>query len=287
MSDWKYTTVDGYRTRYKDEGTGDPIVLFHGGEFGAGGADTWRDEMIDVLVAAGHRVVVVDRLGQGMTDNPRTDDDYRMSAVVAHATAFVRSLGITGATLGGQSRGAFVASRIALENPDLCARLVIVNSATISVKYPAEGVPGTLTHKTYAQTMTGDVPTDLRIMSSTFEHLTDEFVASRAEISALPKSQEARSAFKRVAEEMYAEFEVLKNQVLKWFIGGGHRKPTLILWGVGDPTTRSSDALDLFDVMQPHVDALRLHMINRSGHWPHREYPVEVADEIRDFVARH
>jgi pimeloyl-ACP methyl ester carboxylesterase len=287
MNEWKFTTVDGYRTRYKDEGSGDPIVLFHGGEFGAGGADTWRDEMIDVLVTAGHRVVVVDRLGQGLTDNPRSDAEYRMSAVVDHATRFVRAMGIEGATLGGQSRGAFVASRIAMDHPELCRRLVIINSASISVRYPAEGVPGTLTYETYNKTMTGDVAVDLRIMSSTTEHLTDEFVARRTEIAALPKSQEARATFKRVHDEMFAEFEVLKAEVLKWFIGGGHRKPTLIIWGVGDPTTRASDGLDLFEVMQPHVDDLRLHMINRSGHWPHREYPIEVADEIRDFIARH
>lgn len=286
MPNWKFTVVDGYRTRYQDEGDGSPIVLFHGGEFGAGGADTWRDELIEVLVDAGHRVVVVDRLGQGLTDNPRTADDYRMSVVVGHATAFIRQLGINNATLGGQSRGAFVASRIAKESPDLCSRLVIINSASISVRYPAEQVPGTLTYRTYKELMTGDVRHDLELMSVTTDHLTEEWVTRRGEIAALPKSQEAKDVFKSVSEEMFSEFEVLKTDALKWFIGGGHRKPTLIIWGVGDPTTRSFDALDLFDVMQPHVDMLRLHMINRAGHWPHREYPLEVADEIRDFIAR-
>lgn len=286
MPEWKYIDIDGINTRYKDEGDGDPIVLFHGGEFGAGGADTWRDEIFDVLVGAGHRLVVVDRLGQGLTDNPRTDDEYRMSAVVRHATRFIETLGISGATIGGQSRGAFVASRIAKESPGLCTRLVIINSASISVRYPAEQVPGTATYRVYKELMTGNVMEDLKIMSVTTEHLTDEWMANRAEIAALPKSKEAKEAFRRVNDEMFAEFEILKTDVLKWIIGGGHRKPTIIIWGVGDPTTTSADALDLWDVMRPHVDTLRLHMINRAGHWPHREYPVEVAEEIRDFIRR-
>lgn len=287
LDGWKFISVDGINTRYRDEGAGDAIVLIHGGDFGGGGGDTWPDELIAPLVDEGHRVIVIDRLGMGRTDNPRSDDEYRMSVVIAHAIALLRLLGVDGATLAGQSRGAFVASRIAKQAPELCRRLVIVNSATVSPWLPAESVPSTLTYRAYIETFTGDTRQDAALMSVTTEHITDEWVRSRAETAALPKSLEAKAAMKRAHTELFAEFEVLKADLMKWFIGGGHTKPTLITWGVGDITTRSKDALEIFDILQPHVDDLRLHMINRSGHWPHREYPEEVAAEINSFIARH
>lgn len=280
---WKFIDVDGINTRYADVGEGSPIVLIHGGEIGSGTADTW-DRLIPLL-APRHRVVALDRLGAGHTDNPKSDDSFRMSSVVAHVAALLAQLGIESATIVGQSRGAFVGSRLAKDYPYLVERLVIINSASISVRFPVEPVPGTLTYKTYYQDFTGDADHDARIMSVTTEHMTPEWVAARQAIADLPKTRAAQVTFRELWDDIFAEFEVLKNDVLKWFTRGGHTKPTLIIWGIGDPTTTARDGLDLFEILAPHVEQLQLHMINRSGHWPHREYPQDVAQQVEAFIA--
>ena len=71
----KFIDVEGIRTRYFERGSGETVVLVHGGAFGsttgACSADDW-DLNFDGL-AQWFRVFAIDKLGQGYTDNPRTD----------------------------------------------------------------------------------------------------------------------------------------------------------------------------------------------------------------------
>lgn len=280
---WKYIDVDGINTRYRESGEGSPIVLIHGGEIGGASADTWDDEFINEL-SPNHRVIAFDRLGSGYTDNPRADDEFRMSAVVSHAGALLEKLNVRDATVAGHSRGAFVASRLAKLHPELVARLVIINSASISVRLPVEVMPGTLTYKLYYETWNGDIEHDERAMSVKTGHITPQYLSALKAIAELPKVIEARQKFKDLWHDVFAEFEIIKNDTLKWFIGGGFAKPTLIVWGVGDPSTTARDAADLFEIFTPHVEELRMYMINRSGHGPHKEYPYEVGRAVANFV---
>jgi pimeloyl-ACP methyl ester carboxylesterase len=279
---WKYIEVNGINTRYHESGEGSPVVLIHGGDIGSGTADTW-DRLIEELEPR-HRVIAFDRLASGYTDNP-SDEKFRMSAVVEHAASLLKELSVESATVIGQSRGAFVASRIAKLFPELVDRLVIINSATLAVGRPVETLPGMLTYKTYRETFNGDADHDARVMSVTTDHMSEEWVHARKAIAELPKTLEAQGMLDELWDEVFEEFEIIKNDTIKWFFAGKHTKPTLIVWGVGDPTTTARDAVDLFDILSPHVDELRLHMINRCGHWPHREYPQEVGREVLDFVA--
>ena len=103
ISGEKFVDVGGVRTRYFERGSGEVVVLVHGGAFGsttgACCADDW-DLNFDGL-ARWFRVFAIDKLGQGYTDNPRTDDDYTMHAAVQHAYATLRALGIEGSASGG------------------------------------------------------------------------------------------------------------------------------------------------------------------------------------------
>ena len=67
LLDEKFIDVSGIRTRYFEKGEGDPLVLFHGGEFGykasSDCADDW-DLNFDGLSKWFH-VYAVDKLGQG------------------------------------------------------------------------------------------------------------------------------------------------------------------------------------------------------------------------------
>ncbi len=286
QAEWQDIDVDGIRTRYREAGSGPAVVFIHGGEWGSGGGFTWPQEMFDVLGAT-HRVVAFDRLGQGFTDNPPDDAHYRMSEVVDHAAAFIRALGISEATLVGQSRGGYVASKITQLHPDLVTRLVVINSGSISVRYPAEPVPGMPAYEVYREQFTGDVAHDASLVSVTEQHMTDDWVGIRTQAAELPKSADARAAHQRVWTDFYREFEIEKGDLLKWMIGGGLTKPVLLIWGVGDPTTTIRDGVDLFEILTPHNPNLRAKFINRSGHWPHREYPQEVAEEILAFIQRN
>jgi pimeloyl-ACP methyl ester carboxylesterase len=82
MGDDKWLDVDGIRTRYFDQGSGERIVMIHGAQVGASdgasSAKTWSLNF--PVLKAWHNVIAFDKLGQGYTDNPKTDADYTMHA---------------------------------------------------------------------------------------------------------------------------------------------------------------------------------------------------------------
>ena len=111
MQNAKFVTVDGSKTRYFEGGNGETLVLISGGSFGSYySADHWSLNFDEL--SKRFRVCAFDKLGMGYTDNPKSDADYTMSAVIDHAYGFLRAIGINKATLVGHSRGALPAARI-------------------------------------------------------------------------------------------------------------------------------------------------------------------------------
>ena len=289
--DEHFIDVGGVRTRWREAGEGAPVVLVHGGLPGGGaGADAWPDVVYGSIAAAGFRAIGFDRLGQAMTGDPPRDDQYRPSAIVAHALLLLERLGVEKAAVVGQSMGAFVACRMALEAPSLVARLGIVNSGGIAPAYdvspPTGYAPGSAMHRVYGQLMTGDERNDAEVLSVTTDHITDEWVAKVRAMRESPCRAATAAAFDPQRAVFHLEFQRSKTEVLDWFRSGRYTKPTVIIWGVGDPTTTAEDALDLYRILCGPVSHLRLHYLNRCGHWPFREYPEEFAALLVDFL-RH
>ena len=78
-----FIDVDGIRTRYYDEGTGSPILMIQGGDFRSyATADDWSRNIGPL--SSSNRVLAIDKLGKGHTDNPRSDADYTLTASAAH-----------------------------------------------------------------------------------------------------------------------------------------------------------------------------------------------------------
>jgi pimeloyl-ACP methyl ester carboxylesterase len=73
MTGERFIDVDGVRTRYFDKGSGEVLVLFHGSHLGTNDAcESALDwELNFDRLAEWFRVIAVDKLGQGHTDNPK------------------------------------------------------------------------------------------------------------------------------------------------------------------------------------------------------------------------
>ena len=138
FSQAKFVDVDGINTRYFDKGSGETVVLFHGGNFGSHhGADCAADWNLNFDgLAEECRVVAVDKIGQGYTDNPETDDDYTMARVVRHALGFLDALDLHDCHIVGHSRGAYLTCRMTLENPARIKSNIMVDTNTLG---PGQG----------------------------------------------------------------------------------------------------------------------------------------------------
>ena len=115
-----YITVDGVRTYYEVTGTGEPLLLLHGGLMTA---ESW-DPQVPTL-AQQYRVYVLEQFGQGRT--PDVDGPLAYETMAQHTTAFLDALGISSAHLCGWSDGALVALLVALRRPSLVRKIVHVD----------------------------------------------------------------------------------------------------------------------------------------------------------------
>jgi 2-hydroxymuconate-semialdehyde hydrolase len=98
----KEILVDGIETSYLEAGSGSPVLLLHGGEFG-GEAEVCWEHTIPAL-AKHFRVIAPDLLGFGQTAKIIDFVDGRMRRI-RHFARFVDVMGVAGAPCIGNSMG--------------------------------------------------------------------------------------------------------------------------------------------------------------------------------------
>lgn len=291
----KLMLADGIPTRYYDVGQGTPLVLVHGaGWRGLASGNTF----VPLFRHLGehYRLIAPDKLGSGLTGNPKNVEDYTSEAQVEHMRAFIRGLDLGDEVLLlGQSMGGYLATRLALENQDIVKQLVIVNSATLApdvgnfkerrrLLFGDEGVGN----------KTADDPTALlegiRIqtekLSYTHDHITDDFLEAKLYMELTQKSQETvRVWAEEGGETVYrASLKRQKDDTLTRLAAGELNMPVLIYWGADDPSALLEQGHALFDLMRANNDRTRMITTNRAGHFHYRERPKEFSYNVRNFV---
>ncbi len=112
---------DGLRVRALISGTGAPVVLIHGVGLRA---EVWAPQM--AALADSHCVIAVDMPGHGGSDplsgTPELQD------FVAWAVRVIETLERTPVSLAGHSMGALIAAGLAVDRPDLLARVALLNA---------------------------------------------------------------------------------------------------------------------------------------------------------------
>lgn len=101
--DRKTVSVDGLTTSYLEAGTGDPVVLLHGGEFGGCAEIAWENSI--AALAEHYRVLAPDMLGFGESAKVIDFTDGR-GMRIRHIARFCAVLGVSSAHFVGNSMGA-------------------------------------------------------------------------------------------------------------------------------------------------------------------------------------
>ena len=120
----RYAELDGLRVARVDEGDGAPVVFFHG-------EPTWSylwRKVIPPVLESGRRCVAPDLAGFGRSDKPLDLDWYTYDRHTELMTALLDELDINGATAVVHDWGGPIGLRVAVENPDLFDRIVIMDS---------------------------------------------------------------------------------------------------------------------------------------------------------------
>ncbi|GAB5501340.1 MAG: haloalkane dehalogenase [Pseudohongiellaceae bacterium] len=130
--------IDGLRQGFIDEGPrdADPILLLHG-------QPTWSylyRKMIPFFLAAGHRVVAMDHVGLGNSDKPTDIAYYTYLGHTDRLEKFIDELDLQNITLFVQDWGSLIGLRVAGENTERFARIVMGNG-TLPVFPSRPGAP--------------------------------------------------------------------------------------------------------------------------------------------------
>jgi pimeloyl-ACP methyl ester carboxylesterase len=244
----------------------------------AGSSATWRAVIPEL--AKRYRVVAPDLLGHGESAKPR--GDYSLGAFAAWLRDLLDELGISQATVVGQSLGGGVAMQFTYQHRDYCQRLVLISSGGLGP----------------------DLNWILRILSAPGAELVLPVVAPQPVLNLgnklgswltsagikSPRASEMWSAYCSLSDRptRQAFLRTLRSVVdyrgqavsALGKIHVSHGLPTLLIWGEQDRIIPVAHGYAAHEA----VPGSRLEVLAGVGHFPHVESPTAVVDILDDFI---
>ncbi|MCF1193142.1 alpha/beta hydrolase [Mangrovimonas sp. AS39] len=106
-----FTSFDGTKIAYTDNGNGELVLLIHG--FIVDGDWNWgKSELKKQLIKQGYRVIIPDLRGNGNSDKPVDENAYKNNAEVKDLMALIDHLETDNYVAVGYSRGAIVLANL-------------------------------------------------------------------------------------------------------------------------------------------------------------------------------
>lgn len=284
----RFIDIEGVRTCYYDVGTGpSTVVLIYGGNFGsadsASSAFVWSRTI--PALAARHRVIAFDKIGQGFTDAPLRDEDFTMGAVVRHAMALISKLNLPPFHVVGHSRGGFAATRLTLEMQDRIRSLTICSSGTLSTGVGANEV--VLAMPPFPTGSREGARWIYENYCARPEHVEEEWVDAVEDVLRHPGYQ---AGVQRYGAGMLGiglflpELSRAKRETLEWIAAGRLQRPVQMIWGAQDRTVPVERGLELFDMISAHERRTTFSVINNAGHFTFREQPERFNALLGSFL---
>lgn len=145
-----HVEVGAARIYYASYGSGDAVILLHGG---LGHADVWGFQL---PALASYRVIALDSRGHGRST--KTSEPLSYSTMANDVIAVMDKLGVARAAIVGWSDGAIIGIHLAMTQPTRVSRVVAFGANVTKAGYRpefAEGKPNAAIGK-YIEQMTAD-----------------------------------------------------------------------------------------------------------------------------------
>jgi 4,5:9,10-diseco-3-hydroxy-5,9,17-trioxoandrosta-1(10),2-diene-4-oate hydrolase len=244
-----------------EAGSGDPVVLLHGGGPGATGASNYARN-IDALAEHFH-VIVPDMPGYGQSSKDLDFSDPFGDLALA-IRGLLDELGIDKAHLVGNSYGGAAALRLALDRPDRVNRMILMGPGGIGTtrNLPTKGLNSLLGY--YG----GDGPSREKLADFITSYLVfdsasvpDDLIDLRYEASIQPEvvaNPPLRRPSGPGAPRTLRRMDLTRDRRLSKC-----QTPTLVVWGSADKVNRPDGGPRLARTM-PNCD---LYLLANTGHW--------------------
>lgn len=272
----QYIVVHGHRRAYRRAGTGPVLLLLHG--LGRD-STTWLQVM--PRLAEHFTVIAPDLLGHGASDKPRAD--YTLGAFANGMRDLLTLLRIDKATVVGHSFGGGVAMQYAYQFPERTERIVLVAPGGIgpevsfvirALTLPGAGLALSLAGMTPARPL---VRTSLRVLARSGMPLLrdlDEVAKIYDHLCDGPSRRAVRHVTRSVVDWRGQVVSMTDRAYLTQLM------PMCVVWGRQDQVIPYGHSR----LVGAHAPGAQIHVLEHSGHFPHKDHPDAFVDIVTQFV---
>jgi pimeloyl-ACP methyl ester carboxylesterase len=270
-----FIRVSGHRMRFVQAGAGFPVVLVHGFGLGNTGELAWA-KVIPELAKRFH-VYAPDLLGFGASDKPSIP--YSPQLHVNQLLAFMDTLCLEHVLLMGNSVGAYVATKCALDYSDRVVGVCAIASSTVAKAMGIDGpdTPGLAMMRTFNGTKEA-MRDFLREVTHNPQNITDDVVAQRLANANDPQIAAANKVFQEHARSVgrnpreWQRYSLIhrlpKSQI-----------PMTVIWGENDRFA----PVQLGHELERHLPGVKFHYLKEAGHTCQQDQPERIVEIATDF----
>jgi haloalkane dehalogenase len=268
----RYVEQDGLRVHYVDEGSGPPVLLLHG-------EPTWSYLYRRVIpeLTPTCRAIAPDYLGFGRSDKPLRLEDYSYDLHAGTIRRLVEELDLRNLTVVVQDWGGPIGLRLAVEQPERVARLVIMNTGVDAGSAPSDEW---LRFRAFVRRHGADLLPERLVRLSCVRPLADEVEAAYGAPWPTPESKAGVLAFPELVptepdHPSAAAMLRVRDALTRW------ERPALVLFSDSDPIFSPRHAEQLARLIP---GAGEPEIVANAGHFLQEDAGEEVGRRIARFV---
>lgn len=262
--------VDGLQTHFLEAGDGDPVVLLHGGEFGASAEIGW-EKAIPAL-ARHHRVLAPDMLGFGDSAKVVDFTDGR-GMRIRHIARFCDVLGVDSAHFVGNSMGAInLLTDLTSQHPILPVRSAVAICGGGEIQKNRH----TAALYDYDATVEAMRPIVEALFFDPAYPADEAYVRRRYESSIVPGAWESLAAARFRRPGLEAPPTPSSTRAYERVT-----VPVLMVEGAGDKLLPAGWAAQI----AAQITGARSAVIDHAGHCPQIEQPDALVELVLEFLA--
>ncbi|MBN2440481.1 MAG: alpha/beta hydrolase [Spirochaetales bacterium] len=270
----QYINCNGIKTRYWQSGKGSRTLVFI---HGIGGSIEYWEPQLEAF-SKDFTVYSPDMVGFGLTEKPDVPYGYRYFA--RFLKSFFTAVGIDRASLIGHSLGGGICLQFAVYYPENVERLILESSGglsrefTFSLRVLTLPVIGELllhmSLKNPLSLIKGLYYNTSVVRESLIDILTRMFRepgATRAFLTTLRNNATLFNGTKESISDIINHLD-------------GITARTLVIWGKQDKVI----PFHVSEIALRHIKQSRLWALDKCGHGPHLDYPLEFNKKVKEFL---
>lgn len=278
-----WVLVNGVKTHYCWAGTEGPaVILLHGAGPGVSGEAGWA-YMLPALAEAGFRAYAVDQLSMGFTDKrPHAWPVNGQQSLVDHVAAFVETLCLDEVYVVGNSQGAYVAAKYAIDHPERVKKVTMIGSALVH-RAMLDEMPAPENNKKLLDVIKYDYSLDAMrnfVTKNTYDttKVTEELIQFRHETANLPGAKEALQASREYQNRMNNEPKLWERFSLRHSLPNLHI-PAMFIWGKQDKIA----PVEMAYALEQKLPNIPFVYLDDCGHQCQTDQPEKVNELIIHF----